>query len=198
VLPTPSWALGALALVAFGCFLAEGAANDWSGVYLHTSLRTSAGVAAVGYAVFASAMAGGRLIGDRLADRFGPARLVRVSAGIAAVGFGAALLIGHPVAALVGFALLGAGLSVVVPLVFTATTALGSTGPSLATVTSCGYLGLLAGPPVIGGLSDAFGLPKALGLVIVIAAATAVLAPFLAAGHRRQPAGTTALAGRTG
>lgn len=175
-------AIAALALVAFGCFLAEGAANDWSGVYLHTSLRTSTGFAAVGYAVFASAMAAGRLVGDRLADRCGPTRLVRASATMAAVGFGGALLIGHPAAALVGFAFLGLGLSVVVPSVFTAAASLGNTGPSLATVTSFGYVGLMAGPPMIGGLSDAIGLPEALSVVVVIAGLTALLAPFLGAG----------------
>jgi MFS family permease len=178
-LPAPSWALAALAVVAFGCFLAEGAANDWSAVYLHSSLGTSSGVAAAGYAVFACAMAGGRLFGDRLSDRFGPARLVQMSAATAAVGLGAALLIAHPAAALVGFALLGIGLSPIVPLVFSATARLGSTGPALASVTTCGYLGLLAGPPIIGGLSNLVGLPAALSVVVGIAAVTVVLARFL-------------------
>jgi MFS family permease len=187
--PARGWAIAALALVAFGCFLAEGAANDWSGVYLHTSLRTSPGLAAVGYAVFACAMAAGRLVGDGLADRFGPSRLVRASATMAAIGFGAALLIGHPTAALVGFAFLGLGLSVVVPSVFTAAAGLGNTGPSLATVTSFGYLGLMAGPPLIGGLSEAVGLPESLSVVVVIAALTALLAPFLGSGSPAGPAG---------
>ena len=65
-------------------------------------------------------MTGGRLAGDRLADLLGPARLVRLSAGLAAMGFGVALLIGQVWSGLIGFALLGVGLSVVVPLVFTA------------------------------------------------------------------------------
>jgi MFS family permease len=178
----PALVMAGLSVVAFGCFLAEGAANDWSGVYLHTSLGTSTGVAAVGYAVFACAMAVGRLVGDGLADRFGPDRLARASAATAAVGFGGALLLNHPVAALVGFALLGAGLSVVVPLAFSAAARVGSTGPSLATVTSFGYLGLMAGPPIIGGLSDVVGLPEALGVVVAIAGVTALLAPFLRSG----------------
>jgi predicted MFS family arabinose efflux permease len=198
VLPAPTLAIAALALVAFGCFLAEGAANDWSGVYLHTSLRTSPGFAPVGYAVFACAMAVGRLVGDRLADRFGPTRLVRTSATMAAVGFGAALLIGHPAAALVGFAFLGLGLSVVVPSVFTAAAGLGNTGPSLATVTSFGYLGLMAGPPMIGGLSEVIGLPEALSVVVVIAGLTALLAPFLGSGSPAGPGGPVGPVGAAG
>ncbi len=174
--------MAGLSVVAFGCFLAEGAANDWSGVYLHTSLGTSTGLAAVGYAVFACAMAVGRLVGDGLADRFGPDRLARASATTAAVGFGGALLLNDPAAALAGFAILGVGLSVVVPLAFSAAARVGRTGPSLATVTSFGYLGLMAGPPIIGGLSDVVGLPEALSVVVAIAGVTALLAPCLRSG----------------
>ncbi len=174
----PEWslALACLAAMAFACFLAEGAANDWSAVYLHTSLGASPGLAALGYTVFSCAMVGGRLVGDRLADRVGPARLVRVSAGAAAAGFLGALLAGRIAAGMAGFALLGAGLSFIVPLVFTAASRLGRAGPNLALVTSCGYLGMLAGPALIGGLAEAVGLPEALGSVVVLTGLTAVLA----------------------
>lgn len=74
---------------------------------------------------------GGPDPGDRLADLAGPARLVRLSAGMAAAGF-AAVLVGQVWSALAGFALLGAGLSVVVPLVFPAAAATGRPGPNLA------------------------------------------------------------------
>jgi MFS family permease len=174
--PRWSWALACLAAMAFGSFLAEGAANDWSAVYLHSSLGAPVGLAAVGYTVFSATMAGGRLAGDRLADRMGPARLVRLSAGVAAASFGAALLIGHVWAGMAGFAVLGAGLSVVVPLVFSAASGLGRPGPNLALVTSCGYLGTLVGPAMIGGLAEVAGLPAALGSVVVLSGLTAILA----------------------
>jgi predicted MFS family arabinose efflux permease len=174
----PVWSrtLVCLAAVAFGCFLAEGAANDWSAVYLHSSLGASPGLAAAGYTLFSCAMVGGRLAGDRLADWAGPARLVRVSAGVAAVSFLGALLAGRIGAALAGFALLGAGLSVIVPLVFTAASRLGQPGPNLALVTSCGYLGMLAGPALIGGLAEAVGLPAALSTIVVLTGLTTILA----------------------
>jgi MFS family permease len=173
--PAWSWTLACLAFVAFGSFLAEGAASDWSAVYLHSSLGASAGVAAVGYTVFSLAMVGGRLAGDRLTDRLGPAKLVRVSAGIASVGFLGALLAGRVGAGLVGFGLLGAGLSVVVPTVFSAASRLGVPGPNLAAVTSTGYLGMLIGPALIGGLAEAVGLPAALGALVAITGLTAIL-----------------------
>jgi MFS family permease len=177
--PQWSWVLVCLAAMAFGSFLAEGAANDWSAVYLHTSLGAPVGLAAAGYTVFSAAMTGGRLAGDRLADRVGAARLVRLSAAVAAVSFGGALLIGRVWSALAGFAVLGAGLSFVVPLVFSAASRLGRAGPNLAMVTSSGYLGVLAGPAIIGGLAELVGLPAALGTVVILCGMIAVLAPVV-------------------
>jgi MFS family permease len=177
--PQWSWALVCLAAMAFASFLCEGAAGDWSAVYLHSSLGAPLGLAAVGYTVFSVTMTGGRLIGDWLANRIGPRRLVRLSTGGAAVCFGVALLISQVWAGMTGFALLGAGLSFVVPLVFTAASLLGRAGPNLALVTSAGYFGVLAGPAMIGGLAEVVGLPAALGAVVVLTGMIAVLAHFV-------------------
>ena len=136
--------------------------------------------------VFSATMTVGRLAGDRLADRVGPARLVRLSAVVAAVSFGAALLIGQVWSGLAGFAVLGAGLSFVVPLVFSAAAGLGRAGPNLALVTSSGYLGVLAGPAIIGGLAELAGLPMALVTVVVLCGMIAVLAHVVL--PRKSPA----------
>ncbi|HEX3541987.1 MAG TPA: MFS transporter [Acidimicrobiales bacterium] len=189
--PQWSWTLMALAAMAFACFLVEGAANDWGAVYLHSSLGASAGLAAIAYAAFALTMTAGRLAGDRLAERVGPVRLVRVSTGAAAVTFAVALVVGRIWSGLVAFAILGAGVSFVVPLVFTAASRLGRPGPNLATVASCGYFGMLVGPAIVGGLAQAVGLPAALGTVAVLSAVTALLAG--AVGTR--PGVATAVAG---
>jgi MFS family permease len=178
--PKLSWSLVALSTIALGCFLAEGAVNNWSAIYLHSSLKAGAGLAAVAYTAFSCAMAAGRLVGDHLAERFGPVRLVRVSAASATVALAAALAVGQVAAAMVGFVLLGLGMSFVVPLVLTASSQLEPPGPSLATVTSFGYLGLLIGPPLIGGIADAVGLPEALGVIVAVGAITTVLAGAVA------------------
>jgi fucose permease len=174
--PRWSWALLALGAMSFASFLGEGSASNWSAVYLHSSLGASPALAAIGFTVFSCTMTVGRLSGDWLADRAGPVRLVRLSAGLAAVGFGGALLIGHVWSGLAGFGLLGAGLSVIVPLAFTAAAGLGQAGPNLAFVTSAGYLGALAGPPMIGGLADITSLPAALGAVAVLSGLVVLLA----------------------
>src|SRR4051812_24053269 len=109
-----------LAVVAFCMFLSEGAIADWTGVYLQKGLHSTPGLAAAGYAVFSAGMAGFRLVGDAITFRLGPARTMRAGALIAAAGLSIALLSASPLIALPGFALTGAGFSVIVPLVFRA------------------------------------------------------------------------------
>jgi MFS family permease len=173
--PRRLWALGA---VAFSCLLVEGAAADWSAVYVRDELSTGAATAATAYVAFSLTMAIGRLVGDRLVDRFGPVTLLRWGGLLAAGGFGAGLATGAVPGALLGFAALGAGLAVVIPVVFRAA---GSTpgiapGMALAAVSSTGYLGFVAGPPLIGSVAEAVGLPGALAILVALAAVVAALA----------------------
>jgi MFS family permease len=174
----PTRALWALGILAFCCLLAEGAAADWSAVYVEDSLDAPAGQAALAFAAFSATMTLGRLVGDRLAGRFGSVRLLRISGLLAGVGLGGALLLAVPGAAIAGFAFLGAGLSVVIPIVFrsAAATPGGAAGPSLAAVSTLGYLGFLAGPPLVGGLAELTSLPVAMSIVVLCAASTAALA----------------------
>lgn len=175
-LPSPRVAL--LGLVAFCSLFAEGVAADWSAVYLEDSLGAASAVAATGFAAYSLAMAGGRLVGDRLALHWGPTGLLVRCGLLASAGLGVALLVGHPAAAIAGFALLGAGVAPVVPVVFRAGGGVAGvpSAQGIATVAWLGYLGLLAGPPVIGLAAEAVGLPAALGIVCAATAAVALLA----------------------
>ncbi len=184
--------LGALALCAL---VGEGAAADWSAVYLRDSLGSGDGFAAWGYAAFAGAMTVGRLFGDRLTARFGPVWLVRGGATVAAAGLGAALLIDAPWAGVVGFGLLGAGLSGIAPQVFSAA---GNRDPAragraLSLVVSIGYVGFLLGPILIGAASSIVGLPGALTIPALLAIFVAASATVLRPPRPAQPA-----AARTG
>lgn len=177
----PSRRLAALGVIAFCALLAEGAVFDWSGVYLTTQVGTTAGLAPLGLAAFSLLMGVGRLAGDRAAARAGSTPTARAGALLAALGLGVALGLATPVAAIVGFAFMGLGLSVVFPLTLRAS-ALGgqaAAAPSLAAVTTVGYGGLLVGPPVIGLLAEATGLRSALGLVCLLCAVTAALAAHI-------------------
>ncbi len=175
----PSGPLVALGVVGFCVLLSEGAMADWSAVYLRNSLDTGAGYAAAGYAVFSSTMALGRLIGDRLTVNFGPATLVRAGGAVVAIGLGVALVLGQPGAALIGFACVGAGLSFMFPIVLSAAGRVRDVNPglALAAVTSVGYTGFLAGPPLIGLAAEVTSLRIALGIVAALGALIIVLAP---------------------
>lgn len=177
-LPRPSRRLLALGVVAFCCLLGEGAMGDWTAVYLKNTLHTGAGVAAAGFAAFSLTMTVGRLFGDHLTAGWGPVRLVRRGGVLVAVALGAGLLVGEPWAAIVGFGGVGAGLAAIVPVVFSAAGASGDlpAGPAIAAVSTLGYLGFLAGPPVIGLTAGVVTLTGALGIVVLMGGIIALLA----------------------
>ncbi|HEX8105614.1 MAG TPA: MFS transporter [Solirubrobacteraceae bacterium] len=173
--PRRLWALGA---IGFCCLLAEGSAGDWSAVYVDESLGASAATAALAFSCFAVAMTLGRLVGDRLTERFGEVRLVRGGGLLGGGGLLAALLIGAPAAAFAGFLCLGLGLAAMVPTVFRGAGSVPGLPPGvgLAAVSTLGYTGFLVGPPLIGALAEATSLPLALGFVCLCCAVVVVLA----------------------
>ncbi|WP_369174318.1 MFS transporter [Streptomyces sp. R28] len=165
------WLLGALAAATL---LGEGAAADWASVHLH-DLGATAATSAAAYAAYSAAMAAGRLAGDRLTARFGAPAAVRTGAAVAALGLATGLAGSTIAFALLGWAAFGLGLSVTIPSLITAA---GQGGPrAVATVAVTGYVGLLAGPAVIGALATVTALPHALLLPALLAAAVAALAP---------------------
>jgi MFS family permease len=190
-LPRPSRSLAVLGLVAFCAVMAEGSVNDWSAIHLSRSLEAGPGLAAAGLAAFSATMAFGRLAGDDLAAQVGPAALTRAGALLAATGLAAALLASTPAPAIAGFAVMGTGLAAIYPLTLAAAGRSPDTlpGPAIGAVSSTGYLGFLAGPPLIGFLSEAVGLRAALTPVIVLCLAVAVLAASVEPRRTPAPAG---------
>ena len=143
---------------------------------------SGAAIAAGGYALFSVMMAGGRLGGDRLTERFGPVRVVRAGGILAAAGMGAGLAMGTIPGALLGFVCAGAGLAAIFPITMGASGRVPGVPPgtALTAVATAGYTAYLAGPPFIGFVSDHLGLRIALGIVAILAAIIAVLAGAVA------------------
>ena len=177
-------------LIAFCGLLGEGAMGDWSAVYLDQSLGADIEMAAAAFAVFSLTMALGRFTGDRIVARIGGAAVVGGGGALAALGLGATLLIGRPDVAVVGFGLVGAGLSCVFPVVLSAATRVPgiSAGTAIAGICTIAYLGFLIGPPVIGGVAELTSLPLALGMVVLLLVVIAAL------GHRAGDPPKTAAA----
>jgi fucose permease len=164
-----------LGTLAFCFTLAEGAAVDWSAVYVSDALGASPALGAAGLGVFLGAVTLGRLLGDRLVSRFGPVKVFSVGAVVAGAGFGAALLVGTPIAGLVGLGLLGLGIANALPLAIAAGGNVPGEAPATAAaqVSTLAYLGSFVGPGLIGGLTTLAGLSWALALPAVLALATA-------------------------
>ncbi len=180
------WILGIIALCTA---VGEGAMNSWSALYLNQHLGTSEDVAALGYATFSLAMLTGRFSGDRFVSAWGPAKLIRRSGSLAAIGLGVATLIDQPWSMLVGFVFVGLGLSVVYPLVFSAA---GNhptlpRGQAVAGTATVGYTGFLAGPPILGWVAQGTSMRSIMIIVTILCAAAAILAP--ATGKFARPKG---------
>jgi MFS family permease len=177
LLARPGGRLAALAAIAFCAFLIDGTAINWSAVDLR-SLGAGPGLAAGAFTAFALSVAVVRLAGDRLLARHGRGGVVRV-AGLVA-GAGALLIVAAPgpVAALVGWAVLGAGTAVIAPAVLGAAPDVTELPPgvAIAAVTTVGYLGSFTGPPAIGAAAELAGLSAALIVLLAAAAAVVLLA----------------------
>ncbi|GGV47087.1 MFS transporter [Streptomyces griseoflavus] len=188
--PPPRFALpprSALLIGAIGfcAVFAEGASLDWSAVYLRDQLETSAGLAAACTTGFTLTMAIARIAGDRVVDRFGAVRTVRTSGVVAVLGGLLIVLAEHPATAMAGFALMGLGIAVVVPLCFAAAGRSGA-NPSLAIagVATITYTSGLIAPSAIGLLAQATSLLVSFVLVTVLSCGVAGFAGVLRAGDR--------------
>jgi hypothetical protein len=108
-------------------------------------------------------MVSARLFADGWRGRLGDGRIVILGAGFAGAGLSAALWLGGVTPALIGFACVGLGMAAVTPCIYAAAA---KQGPSaLTTVAALGVSGLLAGPPIIGFVSDARDMVWGMGLV---------------------------------
>lgn len=162
-----------LAAMAFTGVIAEGGTSDWSALFLREISHANPGVAAVGFSAFTIAATAVRFRADLLTARIGTLKVVRLGAALAAAGLLLAIIVPILPVAIVGFALVGVGTAVLLPLVFAAGANLMRDGSALAIVMASTYAGTIAGPPLIGATADRFGLrlamliPFAAGLVVL-------------------------------
>jgi MFS family permease len=182
-----------LAAATVGGALVEGAPMDWAAVQLER-YGTAPGASAAGVVAFMAGMVAGRLVGDPLTDRLGPAGLLRAGTALAAVGIGVGTLAGHPLVFTLGLALAGAGAAGFFPLAFSAAARVPgvAAGAGAATVSLAARLGFLAEPLLIGGVAELVSLRWAFGIVACVAATMAL------AARRIVPATTSLSAVTTG
>lgn len=182
----PRGLLLVIGLLIFAGMTSEGVMYDWSVLYLKQEVGMPQAQAALGYSAFSAAMALARFCGDPLRQRYSERALLRFGAALAAVSMAVVLVVGTPWVALIGFALVGAGLAPVAPILFTAATRVpGVSGAAaIASVTSIGYCGFMIGPPLIGGIAQASSLTLALAVLVVAATVLALSARYIPEAKR--------------
>ncbi|MDH6137200.1 MFS family permease [Kitasatospora sp. MAA4] len=180
----------AIGLVGFCGVFAEGAGMDWSGVYLRDVTGASAATATIAYTAFAFTMTSARLAGDAVVRRIGAVRAVRLGGAVATAGGLLVVAARTPAAAVPGFALIGVGVAVVVPLAFAAA---GHRGPNpsqaIAGVATVTYTSGLIAPAVVGAVAQAGSLRVSFALVTALTATLALTAGALrpVPARLRQP-----------
>jgi MFS family permease len=156
----PDKSLITLGLIAFCSMICEGAMFDWSVIYFKKIVLAERAWMAAGYTAFMFTMALGRFVADSFAARFGLKRTLQVSGILTTTGLLVAVIFPTMYTAIIGFLLVGAGVSSVVPMVYSAAgkSTTMSPGASIAAVSTISFIGFLIGPPVIGFLAGAFTL----------------------------------------
>jgi MFS family permease len=167
----------ALGLTGAALMVCEGAALSWGAIFLHESRGASLGLAAIAVTAFTAGQTSGRLVGDRLTLRYGAPPLFRTGCLVAAGGLAVAVLTPQPAAAVAGFAVMGLGASVLLPLTFSAVgqADTGSPGVVVARFTTFTYAGILLGPAAIGWTAEFAGLTWTLSMLIPVLVVVAFL-----------------------
>jgi len=165
-----------LGIAGVCALLAEGSSADWSPVYLRDDLGVSPGHTGVAFGAFTVMMTVGRMVGDRIILKLGRTRSITLLSGVGVVGMSIGLLADNLIGASVGFACLGLGLAIMVPVFFsTAADGPGEAGSKLAVVSSFSYLGFLLGPASLGPLASVTSVHTALWILPTFAALAGLL-----------------------
>ena len=162
-------------LICFGSMACENTMYDWSGIYVKQVLHGSNGLATIAFVVYMVAMTTGRMLGDRLADRFGIRFVIRSSGILIFCGLTTTVLSPYIPLTMAAYLLTGLGVSCVVPFVFSLAgkIPMSNPGAALASISSIGYLGFLLIPPMIGyvaqssSLRVSFAIIATMGLLIM-------------------------------
>ena len=166
-----------LGSIAFCSMICEGAMFDWSVIYFKKVVTAPIALQGAGFTAFMLTMAGGRFIADWFAHRFGLKRTLQVSGSLTASGLLVAIIFPYFYTAMAGFLLVGAGVSSVVPMVYSAAgrSKTMSAGVALAAVSTIGFIGFLVGPPVIGFIAGLATLRASFAFIAVMGISVVVL-----------------------
>jgi len=167
-----------LGFIAAGSMFCEGMMSDWSGIYFSKVGGVAGQYYVLGYASYLTTMVMGRFFGDWFLEKYGEMAMVKASAILLGAGFLVAVVFPYPILIVVGFLLVGLGVSCFVPMIFllASKNAEVPIGTAVSSVSLLGYIGFLIGPPIIGYLSETFGLQAAFFSSILVALLIGIVA----------------------
>lgn len=175
----PSRQVLTVGALAFFALFSEGVMMDWGAVYARSVGHAPEWLAPIAFGVFCTTMALGRLVGDGLLTRLGTHSMLKFSGAAMTAGLTCMIFLQSWPTTFLGLGLAGLGMANLVPIFLRAG---GRAHPEsmsqgVANVSTIGYIGFLAGPPLIGALSQQVGLPGAFALVAVAALVIGVWGP---------------------
>jgi MFS family permease len=170
VFALPDKSLISLGFIAFCSMICEGTMFDWSGVYFKTIIHPPKELITAGYTAFMCTMASGRFVADWVVTKFGLMKILQLSGLLTATGLIIAIVLPYFISAMIGFLLVGAGVSSVIPFVYSLAgkSKVLSSGVALAAVSTIGYFGFLFGPPIIGFIAQISSLRVSFGLIAIL------------------------------
>ncbi|MBK8851718.1 MAG: MFS transporter [Saprospiraceae bacterium] len=156
----------------------EGTMADWTAVYMKEIVQTNAYFIGWGLAAYSMCMALGRLMGDGMVPLLGARNVLLMGAAMVFIGLGLSILLPTTVISIVGFALVGYGVSFSSPILYGSAARIPGygNGKGLAILNSFGMIGFLVGPVIIGFLSRAYDLRLAFCLILLLATIWGTLA----------------------
>ena len=178
--PVRRWwttALLVLCVVALADMLCEGAAADWSAVYLRSSFHSTGVIVGLAYTLYSLAMVVTRFAGSRLVVRWPSERVLPGLTALATLGFATGLVVHNAGVMLIAFACLGVGCALVIPTTYSTVGQMASENPGrgVAVVSGIGWVGFVAGPALIGQVAAISSLRVALITLPVLTALITVL-----------------------
>lgn len=149
-----------LGIIGFCSMASEGAMFDWSGVYFKDVVKAPDSLVILGYTSFMIMMSTGRFVADYFISKIGRKLLLQICGVMISTGLFTSVIFPYLIPSTLAFMLVGLGVSSIVPTVYSAAGRHSKVPPgiALATVSSVSFLGFLMGPPLIGYISEAFGL----------------------------------------
>ena len=148
----------------------EGAALGWRCRLPARHPGASLSLAAAAVTAYTGGQTAGRTLGDRVTRRYGPSRVFRAGGVVGTIGLVLAVAAPQPAVAVAGFAVMGVGTSVLIPLAFSAAGHAGGGGSGTAAAisrfTTFAYAGILLGPALIGGVAELVGLFSVLAALV--------------------------------